>query len=78
MVTVGGWALSEIDTRSLSVLAPPRAGGVIGGKASAQPRKTDTRASSGTLGIALPIGAAALLLAVALVTVGRLSGKRYF
>ncbi|MDQ6806044.1 MAG: hypothetical protein M3065_14005 [Actinomycetota bacterium] len=65
IVDLGGRTLSEIDTRSLSLLAPARA------TTPTQPRRTETRSTSGTVGIALPIAAAALLLVGGTIAVRR-------
>lgn len=57
MVVLGGATLSEIDTRSLVVLARARSSS----RTPTRPRKADARAPFGTL--VLPIAAAVLLLA---------------
>jgi hypothetical protein len=74
LVVLGGRPSSEIDTRSLSVLAPARTGRPTGATAATQPSKPATRSRSGTTWVAFPIAAAFLLLAAAILTVRRRFG----
>lgn len=72
-VVLGGRTTSEIDTRSLSVLAPARTGGRTGTK-PAQPSEPATRPRSAAVWIAFPI-AALLLVAAAIIAVRRRCGS---
>jgi hypothetical protein len=74
LVVLGGRTSSEIDTTSLSVLAPARTGGPSGAKPDLQPSKAASRPRSGTSWVAFPIAAALLLLAAAVITVRRRFG----
>ena len=73
-VMLAGRTSSEIDTKSLSLLAPPRTSGPSSRKASTRPSKTDTQPRSGTLALAFPIAAALLLLAGTVLTLRRRRG----
>jgi hypothetical protein len=74
MVVLGGETSSEINTTSLSLLPVARTGRPVSAGTSTRSRKTDTRTPSGTLGVALPIAAAALLLTGAILTLRRRFG----
>jgi hypothetical protein len=74
-VVLGGGTSSEIDTRSLSLLAPGRTGQVAGADTATPPSKIATRPRSETIGPAFPIAVASLLLAGAVITVMRRFGR---
>jgi hypothetical protein len=71
-VVQGGHALSEIDTRSLSVIAPARpADAALAVSAERLTRPGSARPRSGASGVALPIAAALVLLAGVALALGR-------
>jgi hypothetical protein len=76
MVVLGGRTLSEIDMRSLSLLAtvPARTGGRIGETTATRPTKAASRPRSGTIGAAFPTAALVVLLAGAFLAVRRRFG----
>jgi hypothetical protein len=71
MVVLGGLTSSEIDTKSLSLLAPARTSGLISPKRATRRSENGIRPRSGTVGVVFPIAAAILLLAVAILPVRR-------
>jgi hypothetical protein len=70
-VVQGGQGLSEIDTRSLSVIAPPPPARAVSTERSSPPRRSDARARSGARAVALAIAAAVILLAGAVLALRR-------
>jgi hypothetical protein len=72
-VTLAGRTLSEIDTRSLSLLAPARPADRVSTKKAIRPSNAGNHAGSGAIGVAFPIAAAILVLAGAI-----LAAKRRF
>jgi hypothetical protein len=70
-VVQGGQMLTEIDTSSLSVIAPPRPTRAVGAKRATRPRRGDARPRSGAPAAVLPIAAAVALLAGAALALRR-------
>jgi hypothetical protein len=75
MVVLAGRTFSEIDTRSLSLIALARAGGRTGAKAAIRPSDDSTQPSSGTTRVPIMIAAAIVLLAGAILANRRRVGR---
>ena len=71
MIVLGGRTSSEVDTRSLSLVAPTRTGAPTVADTAARASRARTRGRSEGVGVALPIAAALLILAAAILTVRR-------